>query len=332
MSDFSRRTFLAGTATAAAVASGTTSYAGASDGSPSGARRTRTSIYRQNIGEIELLSITDGATSFPRRQDFVTNRSPEDVAQALQQAFFPTDPITLTFTPVVLKSSGKLIVIDTGLGEAAFKQSNGIGGQFHSNLAVAGYDAGSVDRVLITHFHADHIGGLVTADGKPAFPKSEIWVPAAEYAFWMNSGNMAPDASEAMVANFERARRIFGILGDSVKKFAPEMEVAPGVTSIATHGHTPGHTSFIVTSGSDKVIIQGDVTTHPALFIRHPDWHGFTDVDPVMAEQSRRMLYDRIVAERILVHGFHFPFPSLGHLTREDDGYRLMPIMWNPAP
>lgn len=179
MSDFSRRAFLAGTATAtiAATASGTVSYAAASDGASAGAKGTMPGIYRQNIGEIELLSITDGANSFPRRDNFVSNRSADDVAKALQEAFLPTDQITLTFTPVVLKSSGKLIVIDTGLGEAAFKQSSGVGGQFHTNLAAAGYDAGSVDRVLITHFHADHIGGLVTADGKPAFPKSEIWVP-----------------------------------------------------------------------------------------------------------------------------------------------------------
>lgn len=345
MNNVSRRTFLARTTLAAATAYGVSRSAAAaekavaattaSDASATShpmAENTAPGVYRHAVGEIELLSVTDGSNTFARRDDFVSNIPPATVARALHEAFFPTDAITLTFTPAVVKTQGQLVVIDTGLGEAAFRQSRGVGGQFHTNLAAAGHSAAAVDKVLITHFHADHIGGLVTADGKPAFPNAEIWVSDAEYGFWMDSTQMARATSESMKANFERARRIFGILGNSVKQFQPNAEVAPGVTALATHGHTPGHTSFVVASGTDKVLIQGDATTHPALFIRHPGWHGATDMDPVLAEKTRRTLYDKAVAERLLVHGFHFPFPALGHLVRDGDGYRMVPVMWNPAP
>ncbi|GLH76649.1 MBL fold metallo-hydrolase [Bradyrhizobium sp. SSBR45G] len=326
--DVSRRSLMAGAALAAMASAAPM----AAQTAPKPTPKQMPGIHKHKVGSIDLLSITDGTVSFPRLDNFVSNVPADEVARTLEASFLPTDAITLTFTPVVLNTSGRLVVIDTGVGEAAFIQSNGVGGQFRNNLAAAGYSVADVDQVLITHFHADHIGGLVTADNKPAFPNAQIYVPAAEYAYWMDSSNMPKTPSEAMVANFKRARRIFGVLGSTVKKFDGGVELAPGVTSMSTHGHTPGHSSFIVTSGADKVIIQGDVTTHPALFIRHPNWHGATDMDPVQAEQTRRRLYDQAVAEKTVIYGFHFPFPALGHLAREDDGYRLVSVMWNSAP
>lgn len=327
--DVSRRSLMAGAALTAVM---TAAAPMAAWGSEKKGARQMPGTYKQKVGAIDLVTITDGSVSFPREANYVTNVAPEEVARALEAAFLPTDVITLTTTPVVLNTSGRLVVIDTGLGETVFKQSHGAGGQFHRNLAAAGYAATDVDQVLITHFHADHIGGLVTAENKPAFPNAEIFVSAAEYAFWMDLNNRARAGTGAVFANFDRVHRIFGILGSTVKKFDSGTELAPGVTALSTHGHTPGHSSFVVASGEDKVIVQGDVTTHPNLFIRRPTWHGITDMDPVEAEQTRRKLYDQIVAEKTLLHGFHVSFPALGHLAHEDDGYRLVPVVWNPAP
>jgi glyoxylase-like metal-dependent hydrolase (beta-lactamase superfamily II) len=108
-------------------------------------------------------------------------------------------------------------------------------------------------------------------------------------------------------------------------------DVAPGLQAVASFGHTPGHTSFILSSGSDEVFIQSDVTNLPALFVRNPDWHLMFDQDPAMAEATRRKVYDMLVADKMRVQGFHFPFPAHGYVEKDGTGYRLVPVPWNPV-
>jgi glyoxylase-like metal-dependent hydrolase (beta-lactamase superfamily II) len=107
-------------------------------------------------------------------------------------------------------------------------------------------------------------------------------------------------------------------------------ELISGITAVATVGHTPGHTSYVLASGSDKVYLQSDVTNHPDLFARNPGWHAFFDQDPKQAETTRRAVYDMVVAEKLLVQGFHYPFPGLGHVEKDGTGYRVIPVQWNP--
>jgi glyoxylase-like metal-dependent hydrolase (beta-lactamase superfamily II) len=110
-----------------------------------------------------------------------------------------------------------------------------------------------------------------------------------------------------------------------------DKEVIPGVLAVATAGHTPGHTSHIIASGSSKVFVQADVTHAPYLFVRNPGWHPYYDQDPVMAEATRRRVYDMLVAEKMMVQGFHYPFPSVAYVEKTGTGYREIPVMWNPT-
>jgi len=116
-----------------------------------------------------------------------------------------------------------------------------------------------------------------------------------------------------------------------VTKYDWGKEVAPGITSIAAPGHTPGHTAFAVASGDSKVLIQSDVTNIPEFFLRNPDWHVVFDVDGDLAQTTRHKFYDMAAAEKALVVGFHFTFPSIGHVEKDGTKYRLVPIAWNPV-
>ena len=119
-----------------------------------------------------------------------------------------------------------------------------------------------------------------------------------------------------MKAVFTGARRVFDAIGRKVTPYEAGKEVAPGITAVATHGHTPGHTSHIVASGNGKVFVQADVTHVPYLFARNPGWHLLFDQDPRMAEATRRKVYDMLAAEKMMVQGFHYPFPSLAYVEK----------------
>jgi glyoxylase-like metal-dependent hydrolase (beta-lactamase superfamily II) len=262
--------------------------------------------------------------------NFVRNAKKEEIDAALAAAYMEPGKMTIVFNPVVVNTGGKLVVIDTGNGPAAFEQSKGAVGQFRTNLEAGGIDPAKVDAVVISHFHGDHINGLLTAGGKPAFANAEVLVPQAEWAYWMDDGNMGK-APEGLKANFANVRRVFGALGNEVTRYAHDKELVTGITPIATPGHTPGHTSFILASGNAKVLLQSDVTNHPALFVRNPGWHAAFDMDGDLAEKTRRRMFDMASAEKMQVQGFHFPFPAVGYVEKDGTGYRLVPVAWSPT-
>ena len=175
---------------------------------------------------------------------FVVNKSRDEVNQGLASAFLQPAPDEYVshYTPIVVNTGSKLIVMDTGTGEANFERSKGAAGQFNNNLKAAGIDRGQVDMVIVSHFHGDHINGLLTADNKPAFPNAEILVPAAEWKYFMDDAEMGKQTSDRMKGVFAGLRKVFDAFGRKVTQYEPGKEIAPGITSMATFGHTPGTT------------------------------------------------------------------------------------------
>ena len=260
------------------------------------------------------------------------NAKKEDVNAALEKAFRPRDSVTIYFGPLVINTSGKLIVVDTGNGPGAFTSSKGAAGQFASNLAAAGVDAKAVDMVVISHFHGDHVNGLLTADNQPAFPNAEVLVPAVEWKFWMDDGEMSRASGDRMTGLFKNNRRVFEAgLNKKVTPYEWGKDVVPGMLAVETIGHSIGHTSYVLSSGSDKVFIQSDVTNNPDLFVRNPGWQAFFDQDGPQAEITRRKVYDMLAAEKMRVQGFHYPFPGLANIEKDGTGYRWVPAPWNPS-
>ena len=329
MAQLNRRRLLTAAAAGAALSPWAATLPGLAAAPPVG--KQAPGFYRYKVGSFEVTVVTDGLRVAPVPDNFVRNQPKEAVHAALGSLFMDKDKGLSPFNPVVVNTGSKLIVMDTGLGPAIHAQSKGVLGQFQTNLAAAGIDRNAVDTVIISHFHGDHINGLLTADGHPAYPNAEIMVPAAEWKFWMSDENLAK-APDPLKANFNNARRVFGALGNKVTQYDADKEITPGITSIATYGHTPGHTSHVIASGGSKLIVQADVTAAIAvLFVRNPGWHGAPDMDGAVAEATRRKLYDMASAEKSMILGFHWAFPGLSHVEKDGAGYRLAPAPWSPT-
>jgi len=326
--DMTRRTLLAGTAAAASASALGIGAVAPARAQGAAALQQAPGFYRHKVGDIIVTQINDGERTFPLPDSFVRNQKKDDVSKALEAAFLPGNQMTIPFNPIVISTGGQTVLIDTGNGPQP--QANATVGLTVRNLQAAGIDPKSVNTVIISHFHGDHINGLRAADGSLAFPNAEIKVPAAEWTFWMSDENMnkVPEAAQGA---FKNARRVFANLGDKVSRFDPGKEVAAGITAIPTIGHTPGHSSFVVASGGRKLMVSADVTNRPELFLRNPGWHVQFDMNAQQAEETRRKFYDMVVAERLPVAGFHFPFPALGHVEKVGGGYLLVPVAWSPV-
>jgi glyoxylase-like metal-dependent hydrolase (beta-lactamase superfamily II) len=294
-----------------------------SDSIPAGTNPGQVSFYRYNVGDIEVIAVSDGERPKIVDDNFLTNVTPEAFDRELEAVGIRRDGYPLYFYPVLVRTGSKLVALDCGNEPAAFVRSNGAIGLYQENLERAGLSAQDVDVVAFSHFHSDHIGGLLTAAGDPAFPSAEIKVPAPEWDYWMDDGNFAR-ASSASKAAFQLVRDTFLPLRDRVTLFAPGVDIAPGVRSMLTAGHTPGHTVYVVESSRASAVVQGDLTFLPQLFVRNPGWHAAWDMDGLQAEAVRRALYDQIVADGMIIQGYHFPFPSAFYAEKAGDGYRLI--------
>ncbi len=330
MMQLNRRNLFAGAAAAGAATALTPLMGRNANAGVAPAGKQVPGVYRQKLGSFELTQITDGAARRPVSNGYVVNISKEQAIAETEAAHYQKDQVIIPFNPLVINTGSKLVLIDTGVGPALYEKSKGAVGQLHTNMAAAGIDRNAIDIVILSHFHGDHINGLRMADGGLSFPNAEIKVPGVEWDFWMN------DANAGKVSGYNKGawgvpRGIFKGLENKVTKYEAGKEVAPGITSIATPGHTPGHTSFAIASGSAHALVQSDVTNIPQFFLRHPDWHVEYDIDPSTAAQTRHKFYDMASAEKTLVIGFHFSFPSAGYVEKDGTGYRLVPIVWNPS-
>lgn len=283
-------------------------------------------FYRFRLGSFTVTMLHDGSRAVPL-QGFVRNAPIEEVQRVLAESFLPTDALRITFTATCLETPRGIILFDTGNGPQA---AGAPVGRLMENMRAAGLDPARVTTVAISHFHGDHINGLLDAQGGMAFPNAEIVVPEAEWAFWSDTGNESR-SPENQRATFANTARRFGPYQAKLRRVADGAEVVPGVRAVAAPGHTPGHTLFHIADGSEQMMFLADITNRPELLARRPGFHIVFDFDPQMAEATRRRIFDRVSAERMRVTGFHFPFPANGYVAREAEGYRFIPADWAAA-
>jgi glyoxylase-like metal-dependent hydrolase (beta-lactamase superfamily II) len=273
------------------------------------------------VGELEVTTIYDGVWQKPHDPGFIRNATVEETTAALKAAGYSGENVPIPFTVTVVRSGGRTIMFDAGTGA----QLAPTAGKLAENMKAAGVDAAKIDTIVVTHFHRDHIFGLMAKDtNAQIYPDADIVVPAQEMAWWTDPGvfTKLPEARHGL------AKRIQATLPTwkNVRTVEGEKEVAPGVRMVPAFGHTPGHTVCHLASGKDQLLVLADTSNMPALFVRNPGWHAAFDGDPQLAEANRRKLFDRAIADNIIVTGYHFGMPGAGRLAKDGSGYTFTPL------
>ena len=281
------------------------------------------SRYALRVGEIDVLVISDGVLPLPA-ETLATNADPAALKALLNDRLLPPDVFTWPLNVVVVRSGGRTVLVDTGVG-AEFSDFPQVG-RLATRLDAAGIDPASVTDVVLTHMHVDHVGGLL-ADGLMSRlrPDVPIHLAAAEVEFWAS-----PDFSRNTFAGMPEvlrsaARRFADKYRSQLRMFDSEYEVAPGVVVRRTGGHTPGHSVVRLASGGDRLTFLGD-----AVFQDHfdrPDWYNAFDHDPEEAVRVRVRLLRELAATREPLVAAHVSFPY-GRVAVAGDVFRWVPAIW----
>jgi len=278
-------------------------------------------FHRFSLGEFEVTSILDGGRPGEGPHPiFGENQSAEDMAALLEGNFLPSDRFVNSFTPTLVNTGSELVLFDTGLGAGA--REGGLG-QLRSRLETSGYSADDVTVVVLTHFHGDHIGGVME-DGAPAFANARYVVSGAEYDFWTAEERLSgptENAARAVQASVVPIAEKATFIGDGD-------EVVPGIAGIAATGHTPGHMIFNIESGGRRLLVTADTANHYVASLQRPDWHVRFDMDKEEAAATRVRVFDMLAADRVPFLGYHMPFPAVGFVEKLDLGYRFVPVSY----
>lgn len=282
-----------------------------------------TGFYKYTVGSIEVTAIYDGIWRKPHDPAFIKNASVDETKQALAKAGLTTDFMPIPLTVVVLKVGDRVIMMDAGSGVGQW-QANAT--HLPANMKAAGIDYTKIDTLMISHFHPDHVWGLMEKQtNAPIFPNAEIIVNDSEYQWWTDPGRVDKLAEGRKAAG----RRIASVFPTwkNWTRVENGAEVAPGIQMIAAPGHTPGHSVFLVTSGSEQLMVSADTMYVPALLAPHPEWQGSYDQDGPMAIATRHKLIDRVIADNIKICGSHFPFPGSGTFVKDGNAYAFTPTV-----
>jgi glyoxylase-like metal-dependent hydrolase (beta-lactamase superfamily II) len=283
------------------------------------------SRYALRVGEIDVMVVSDGVLTLPGAM-LAHNAEPAVRAAWLNDNFLPPDAFDWALNVVVVRSGGRTILIDAGMG-AEFPLPRA--GQLIHRLQAAAIDLASVTDVVLTHMHMDHVGGLLVDGVKDQLrPDLKIHVAAAEVKFWESPDfsrvSMPPGFPDALR---KTAKQFVKEYRSRLQLFEEECEVAPGVVVHRTGGHTPGHSIVRLTSGGERLTFAGDLVF--AVGFEHPDWYNGFEHFPEEAARVRINLLRELAETGGLLVATHMPFPSVGHVAVVGDAFRWVPAFWD---
>ena len=273
------------------------------------------------VGNVEITVLHDAEVALPFRRTFpdVPLEAWKPYIERYPDAYSSGDSLRVHFECYLVRSQGRTLLVDTGLGNATSNPNvvasigGGSDGVLLSELEAAGFQAEDIDTVFLTHLHPDHVGWNLTND-EPTFPNARYLVPKSDWDYWTQPDVLANAAHvQDQVLPLDKLN-ILDLMEDDYK-------ITDDLTTVATPGHTPGHVSIVIVSNGERGFILGDVAHSPAQAHR-TDWNPGFDIDGETSQKTRHAMLDQLETEGIFVASGHFPAPGFGKFVR-DAGRRI---------
>jgi glyoxylase-like metal-dependent hydrolase (beta-lactamase superfamily II) len=270
-----------------------------------------------SVGDIQCIAINDGTFSYPPDW-FFSNVPQEQLESSLRDHNLSLTQVVSPYTCLVIKAGQHKALVDTGADGLAPTT-----GDLLKHLKAEGITPEEITTVVLTHAHPDHIGGVLDTSGKPAFPNARYVMSKTEWDFWtstpdLRSTRMDDHVKELLV---NCALKNLPPLKACTELLEAEKEIVPGVRAIPAPGHTPGHIALVISSAKEQLLHMADTVLHP-MHLEHPAWRTIFDLNQDDAATTRRRLLDRAAVDKVSVLAYHFPFPSLGHVTSTGSAWR----------
>lgn len=282
--------------------------------------------FRMMVDNHEVTALYDGYTAIDTQ--LLKGMGQDDIREHLNALFIDTEDGVQTAVNAFLINTGEnLVLVDAG-SAACFGPTLG---NVEDNLIASGYQPEDVDSILMTHLHPDHVCGL-TRDGEAVYPNAELRVSQQDADFWLSEAR-AEAAEEGQKAFFEMAQDAVAPYQEDgrLTPFEPGDEMLMGIVAQDTHGHTPGHTSFMLNGDDDAMLVWGDVVHSYGVQFDDPTVAIEFDSDPAQAIETREAVLEAAVNDKHWVAGAHMPFPGIGHIIEDGDGYQWLPIEYQPV-
>lgn len=277
----------------------------------SGSTAAITAFSRFNIGTFEVTVFQDAVFPFDPAI-FAANATPEELAALIAANNYPEGTINATVNIILVNTGDSLILLDTGNGAAN-------GGRLLATMELLGVAPADINAVVLSHFHPDHIGGAVT-DGAATFPNATYYFPQAEWDFIQNPPAEAADFVNGALASIQPI-----VDAGNMLYYAAEGEILPGIVAVAAPGHTPGHSALQIVSEGAQLLNVVDAALNNLVSLARTDWYAGFDSIPDLASETRRALLTRAAEEGLQIFGYHFPFPGVGYVVADGDGFRFVP-------
>ena len=280
-------------------------------------------FYRFNHGKMQATVVSDGILPLGEPSESFLGTSKEEVRKMLTDNFLAPDNVILEQNMLVLNTGDKLVLFDTGMGSSTMFGPTP--GKLLANLKAAGIDPKDIDAVVATHAHCDHVWGIMADDGSRHFPNAQIYISQADFDYWTDEAKLGMKDPAYMKPFVEGARKNLLPNRDRLVFVKDGQEFLPGVQAMAAPGHTVGHTIYMITSDGKSLAVIGDLTHHQVLLMIKPRIEFAYDTDSKQSANTRVRVLDMLASNRIPLIAYHFPWPGIGHVAKQGDGFRYFP-------